>query len=172
MRSDTVKSGFDRVTVMNAFALDMAMGGSTNTVLHTPAIAHEAGIDFALQELNELAQRVPYICKVSPASKEVHMKDVNRAGGVSAILNELSKVDGALELSRPTVTGQTLGENIAHAAIKDNQVIRSTADPYSAMGSLAILFGNLAPNGSVVKVGAVDKKMLNQSSPARIYKSQ
>ncbi len=162
----------NRATVMNAFALDMAMGGSTNTVLHTLAIAHEAGIDFALQDLNELAQRVPYICKVSPASKEVHMEDVDRAGGISAILNELSKVDGALDLSRPTVTGQTLGENIAHAEIKDNQVIRSAADPYSVTGGLAILFGNLAPNGSVVKAGAVDEKMLNHSGPARIYESQ
>ena len=123
MRSDTIKSGvdrdlkprdiIDRTTIINAFAVDMALGGSPNRVLHTLAIAHEAGIDFALEDLSELAQRVPYICKVSPASKEVHMEDVDRAGGISAILNELSKVDGALDLSRPTVTGQALGENIA-----------------------------------------------------------
>ena len=182
MRSNTIKSGFDRdlkprdiidrTTIMNAFALDMALGDSTNTVLHTLAIAHEAGIDFALEDLNELAQRVPYICKMSPASKEVHMEDVDRAGGISAILNELSKVDGALDLSRPTVTGQTLGENIADAEIMDDQVMHSVADPYSVTGGLAVLFGNLAPNGSVVKAGAVDKKMLNHSGPARIYESQ
>ncbi len=100
-----------RETFMNAFALDMAMGGSTNTILHTIAIAIEAGIDFELKELNVLAEKVPYICKVSPASPFVHMEDVDKAGGISAILNELSKVKNILSLDKLTVTGKTLGEN-------------------------------------------------------------
>lgn len=159
-------------SIMNAFVLDMAMGGSTNTVLHTLAIANEAEIDFDLADLNKLSQKVPYICKVSPATKEVHMEDVDAAGGISAILNEISKVEGILDLSRLTVTGKTLGENIAQAEIKNSSVIRSVENPYSKTGGLAILFGNLAPFGSIVKTGAVDPKMMNHTGPARIYNSQ
>ncbi len=159
-------------SLMNAFVLDMAMGGSTNTVLHTLAIASEAEIDFDLAELNTLSQKVPYICKVSPATKEVHMEDVDAAGGISAILNEVSKVEGILNLDRLTVTGKTLGENIAQAEIKNSFVIRSVENPYSKTGGLAILFGNLAPFGSIVKTGAVDPKMMNHTGPARIYNSQ
>jgi dihydroxy-acid dehydratase len=159
-------------SIMNAFVLDMAMGGSTNTVLHTLAIANEAEIDFDLAELNTLSQKVPYICKVSPATKEVHMEDVDAAGGISAILNEISKVEGILDLSRLTVTGKTLGENIAHAEIKNSTVIRPVENPYSKTGGLAILFGNLAPLGSIVKTGAVDPKMMKHTGPARIYNSQ
>ncbi|PJC60923.1 MAG: dihydroxy-acid dehydratase [Ignavibacteria bacterium CG_4_9_14_0_2_um_filter_37_13] len=159
-------------SIMNAFVLDMAMGGSTNTVLHTLAIANEAEIDFDLAELNTLSQKVPYICKVSPATKEVHMEDVDAAGGISAILKEISKADGVLDLSRLTVTGKTLGENIAQAAIKNSSVIRSIENPYSKTGGLAILFGNLAPLGSIVKTGAVDSKMMKHTGPARIYNSQ
>jgi dihydroxy-acid dehydratase len=161
-----------RETFLNAFALDMAMGGSTNTVLHTLAIANEAEIGFDLKGLNELAERVPYICKVSPASKVVHMEDVDNAGGISAILNELSKIDGILDLSRPTVTGKTIGENISSAKVKDRNVIRSVEDPYSKKGGLAILFGNLATEGSIVKTGAVDPKMMKFSGPAKIFESQ
>lgn len=161
-----------RGTFLNAFALDMAMGGSTNTVLHTLAIANEAEMEFDLQELNTLAEKVPYICKVSPATKNIHMEDVDAAGGISAILNELSKLDDVLDLSRPTVTGKTLGENISSAEIKNKNVIRSIDTPYSAKGGLAILFGNLAPNGSVVKTAAVDPAMLVHTGPARIYNSQ
>lgn len=159
-------------SIMNAFVLDMAMGGSTNTVLHTLAIANEAEIDFDLAELNTLSQKVPYICKVSPATKEVHMEDVDTAGGISAILNEVSKVEGILKLERLTVTGKTLGENIAQAEIKNSSVIRSVENPYSKTGGLAILFGNLAPFGSIVKTGAVDPKMMNHTGPARIFNSQ
>ena len=159
-------------SIMNAFVLDMAMGGSTNTVLHTLAIANEAEIDFDLAELNTLSQKVPYICKVSPATKEVHMEDVDAAGGISAILNEISKADGVLDLSRLTVTGKTLGENIAQAEVKNSSVIRSIENPYSKTGGLAILFGNLAPFGSIVKTGAVDAKMMKHTGPARIYNSQ
>ncbi len=161
-----------RTAFNNAFALDMAMGGSTNTILHTLAIALEAGLEIDLHELNELSQRVPYICKVSPATKDVHMEDVDRAGGISAILKELSKKEGVIDQSAITVTGKTLGENIAHAEIKDSKVIRSISDPYSQTGGLAALFGNLAPQGSIVKTGAVDPKMMVHRGPARIFNSQ
>ena len=159
-------------SIRNAFALDMAMGGSTNTVLHTLAIAHEANIDFDLAELNEISKNTPYLCKVSPATPDVHMEDVDRAGGISAILNELSKKDDVLILDLPTITGQSLGENIAAAHSKDESIIRTIDSPYSQQGGLAVLFGNLAPNGSIVKTGAVDSKMLVHSGPARIYESQ
>ena len=159
-------------SIRNAFALDMAMGGSTNTVLHTLAIAHEANIDFDLAELNEISKNTPYLCKVSPATPDVHMEDVDRAGGISAILNELSKKDDVLILDLPTITGQSLGENIAAAHSKDESIIRTIESPYSQEGGLSVLFGNIAPNGSIVKTGAVDSKMLVHSGPARIYESQ
>ena len=159
-------------TIRNAFTLDMAMGGSTNTVLHTLAIAIEAGIDFDLEELNTLSRKTPYLCKVSPATRDVHMEDVDRAGGISAILSELSKKDNLLNLDCLTVTGQSLGKNIKDASIKDQTVIRAIDAPYSKEGGLAILFGNLAPNGSVVKTAAVDQSMLTHLGPARIYESQ
>ncbi len=159
-------------SIRNAFALDMAMGGSTNTVLHTLAIANEANIDFDLVELNEISKNTPYLCKVSPATPDVHMEDVDRAGGISAILNELSKKDNVLRLDLPTITGKSLGENIAAAHSKDESIIRTIDAPYSQQGGLAVLFGNLAPDGSIVKTGAVDSKMLVHSGPARIYESQ
>ncbi|HDY75805.1 MAG TPA: dihydroxy-acid dehydratase [Candidatus Marinimicrobia bacterium] len=159
-------------SIRNAFALDMAMGGSTNTVLHTLAIANEAGIDFDLNELNEISKKTPYLCKVSPATNDVHMEDVDRAGGVSAILNELSKKDGVLHLDQPTITGKTLRDNINSSHSLDKNIIRSIDDPYSKEGGLAVLFGNLTPKGAVVKTGAVDEKMLVHSGPARIYESQ
>lgn len=161
-----------RESILNAFALDMAMGGSTNTVLHTLAIAHEAGIDFDLEEINELSKKTPYICKVSPATKNVHMEDVDRAGGISAILNELSKVDGVLDLTRPTVTGKSIGENIKTAEVKDRSVIKSIDEPFRKTGGLSVLFGNLAPKGSIVKTGAVEEKMLAHKGPAVIFNSQ
>ena len=159
-------------TLLNALVLDMAMGGSTNTVLHSLAIATEAGIKINLEELNALSKRTPYICKVSPATNKVHIEDVDRAGGISAILNEISKIDGLLDLSRPTVTGKTLGENIKQSEIKDKNVIKSINDPYSKSGGLSVLFGNLAPNGSIIKSGAVDEKMLVFKGPAVVFNSQ
>ena len=158
-------------SIDNAFALDMAMGGSTNTVLHTLAIAREGGIDYSLERINAVAQRTPHLCKVSPAG-QWHMEDVDRAGGISAILKELSKKAGALNLERPTVTLRTLGENIAAATVKDREVILPIETPHSERGGLAILFGNLAPDGAVVKVGAVSPAMLRHCGPARIYDSQ
>ncbi|UCD38179.1 MAG: dihydroxy-acid dehydratase [Fidelibacterota bacterium] len=159
-------------SVRNAFALDLAMGGSTNTVLHTLAVAAEAGIHFDLATLNELTKRVPNICKVSPAVRDIHMEDVDAAGGVSAILKELARIDGLLDLACPTVTGKSLGGNIRAAKVSDRRVIRSIDDPYSPEGGLGVLFGNLAPQGSIVKTAAVAEDMLVHSGPARIYESQ
>jgi dihydroxy-acid dehydratase len=161
-----------RTAMLNAFALDLAMGGSTNTILHTLAIASEAELDFDFSELNDLSAKTPYICKVSPATTEVHIEDVDRAGGISAILKELSKVEGLLDLSAPTVTGKTLGENIASAEVLDRKVIRSVEEPYAATGGLAVLYGNLAPNGAVVKTGAVNPSMIKHTGPAKVYDCQ
>lgn len=161
-----------RRALLNAFALDFAMGGSTNTILHTLAIANEAELDFDFSELNALSAKTPYICKVSPATMEVHIEDVDRAGGISAILKELSKIDGLLDLTVPTVTGKSLGENIESAEVADRKVIRPVEDPYSATGGLAVLYGNLAPQGAVIKTGAVSAPMMKHSGPAKVYDSQ
>jgi len=155
----------------NAFALDVAMGGSTNTVLHTLAIAIEAGTPFRLSHLNEVSARVPYLCKVAPAGK-YHMEDVDRAGGISAILKTLSGKHGTLNLDCITVTGKTLGENIADAVAKDTDVIRPLDNPYSERGGLGVLFGNLAPNGAVLKTGAVAQSMQKFRGPAVIFESE
>lgn len=152
----------------DAIALDMAMGGSTNTVLHTLAIAHEAEIPYSLERINEIAEKVPHLCKISPAS-HWHMEDLHRAGGIPALLNELGKDGNTLHLDRPTVSGSTLGDSIRDAQIVDNAVIRPRHEPYDETGGLAILFGNLAPQGSVVKVGAVSPAMRQHSGPARVY---
>jgi dihydroxy-acid dehydratase len=155
----------------DAFALDMAMGGSTNTVLHTLALAHEAGVDYPLVRINAVAEKVPYICKVSPAGKW-HMEDVHRAGGIPAILNEVQRGTGMLHFDRLTVSGTTLGESIKGAEIKDEDVICRYDNAHSKRGGLAILFGNLAPKGAVVKVGGVSAAMMKFSGLARIYDSQ
>ncbi|HET6248329.1 MAG TPA: dihydroxy-acid dehydratase [Tepidisphaeraceae bacterium] len=155
----------------NAFALDVAMGGSTNTVLHTLAIAIEAGQPFDLAHLNEVSARVPYVCKVAPAGK-YHMEDVDRAGGISAILKTIAKKPGTLNLDCVTVTGRTLGENIGDATVKDTDVIRPIENAYSQTGGLAVLFGNLAPNGSVLKIGAVAPAMHKFKGPAVIFESE
>jgi dihydroxy-acid dehydratase len=154
----------------DAFALDMAMGGSTNTVLHTLALAHEAGLAYPLQRINALADRTPHLCKVSP-SGPWHMEDVHRAGGVPAILKSLDEA-GLLNGQRPTVSGQTLRESIAQARVTDPAVIRSAADPHSATGGLAILFGSLAPCGSVIKAGGVAPAMRKFAGPAVVFESQ
>jgi len=154
----------------NAFALDMAMGGSTNTVLHTMAIAHEAGVDYPLARLNDVAARVPNICKVSPSSS-YHLEDVDRAGGVSAILWELFKRPGILHRDARTVTGKTLYENVQGAESRDKECIRPLANAYSERGGLAILFGNLAPEGAVVKTAGVLPEMLKHRGPAIVFDS-
>ena len=158
-------------SVDNAFVLDMAMGGSTNTVLHTLAIANEAGVDYDLERINQLSKVTPNICKVSPSSS-YHIEDVRDAGGISAILAEISKVDGALNLDCPTVSGKTLGENIAGAETKDEACIHKIENAYSKEGGLSILTGNLAAEGAVVKTAGVDPKMLVHKGPAVIFESQ
>jgi len=155
----------------DAFALDMAMGGSTNTVLHALAIAHEGGLTYPLQRINTVADRVPYLCKVSPAG-HWHMQDVHRAGGIPAILSEVAKDDGVLHLDRITVTGKTLRDSLAGIDIQDEDVIRRRENAHSARGGLAILFGNLAPMGAVIKTGGVAPTMQKFAGPARIYESQ
>ena len=155
----------------NALVLDMAMGGSTNTVLHGLAVANEAGIKYDLGRINAISAKCPNICKVSPSST-VHVEDVDTAGGISAILNEVGKIPNLLNLDCLTVTGKTLGENIAGAEIKDKAVIHTLGNAYSKTGGLAILTGNLAPNGAVVKSAGVAPEMLEHSGPAVIFESQ
>jgi dihydroxy-acid dehydratase len=155
----------------DAFALDMAMGGSTNTVLHTLALAHEAGVDYPLERINAVADRVPYLCKVSPSGKW-HMEDVHRAGGIPAILNEIARSGNTLHMDRPTVSGKKLGESITGIKITDYEVIRPLENPHDQVGGLAILFGNLAPQGAVIKTGGVAANVHQHSGPARIYESQ
>lgn len=155
----------------DAFALDMAMGGSTNTILHGLAIANEAEVDYPLERINRISEKVPHLCKVSPAGKW-HMDDVHRAGGVPAILKEVQNATGLLHLDRMTVTGRTLGEEIADAEVKDHDVIRSAENAHSPHGGLAMLFGNLAPNGAVIKTGGVSAAMWKFRGPARIFESQ
>jgi dihydroxy-acid dehydratase len=156
----------------NALMLDMAMGGSTNTVLHTLAIASEAGIEYDLDRINAISARCPNICKVSPSTNKVHVEDVDAAGGISAILKEISKIPNLLNLDCRTVTGKTLGENIANAQIKNAEVIHSLENPYSKTGGLAVLRGNLAPKGCVVKSAGVAPSMLTHTGPAVIFDSQ
>ncbi|MGB8646275.1 MAG: dihydroxy-acid dehydratase, partial [Anaerolineae bacterium] len=155
----------------DAFALDMAMGGSTNTVLHTLAIAHEAGIEYPLSRINAVAAKVPHLCKVSPAGKW-HMEDVHRAGGIPGILSTIASGGNTLHLDRITVTTHSLRESVAAAPVADREVIRPLDNPHSRTGGLAILFGNLAPDGAVVKTGGVAAGMHDFSGPARIYESE
>lgn len=155
----------------DAFALDMAMGGSSNTVLHTLALANEAHVDYPLTNINTVAEKIPHICKVSPVGKW-HMEDVHRAGGIPAILNEIQRGTGMLHFDRLTVSGMKLGQSIKDMVIKDDDVIRRCDNAHSKYGGLKILFGNLAPNGAVVKVGGVSAEMMKFSGPARIYESQ
>jgi len=155
----------------NAFVLDMAMGGSTNTILHALAIAHEAGIAYDLDRINDLSKRTPNICKVSPSSA-YHMEDVDRAGGISAILKEISRVKGLLKIGTPTVTGKSLGRNFVRAHTLDPACIRPIENAYSPEGGLFILRGNLAPEGAVIKAAGVDPRMLRHTGPAVIFESQ
>jgi len=155
----------------NALALDMAMGGSTNTILHTLAVAHEAGVAFDLARIDAISRKTPTLCKVSPSS-QYHMEDVDRAGGIPAILAELFKVPGLMKRGCLTVTGKTLEENVGGASSKDPAVIRPLSDAYSREGGLAVLYGNLATEGAVVKSAGVDPKMLVYEGSAVIFESQ
>ena len=162
------KDVITRDSLHNAFAVDMALGGSTNSVLHLTAIAHEAGIDFPLSLINEISDSVPHICKLSPAS-DYHIQDLDSAGGIPAIMRELS---GLLKLGAKTVLGQPLGDVAKAAEVKNREVIRSLAQPYAATGGISILFGNLAPDGSVVKSAAVAPEMLIHRGPSRVFNSE
>lgn len=155
----------------DAFALDMAMGGSTNTVLHTLAIANEAEIEYNIEDINKVAERVPYLAKIMPAS-DFSMDDIEKAGGVSAIINELTKIPGAIHPERQTIAGVSMGELVKDYHIKNDQVIRTKDNPYSPVGGLSVLFGNIAPEGSVIKVGAVDPSIKVFSGEAIVFDSQ
>jgi len=153
--------------VRNALTVDMALGCSTNTALHLAAVAHEAGIDFSLKLINEISAVTPNLCHLAPAGPH-HMQDLNAAGGVPAVMAELHSL-GLLDTSLPTVTGHTVGENIADIRVKNHDVIRPAAEPYSATGGLAAMFGNLAPGGGIVKQSAVSPGMLKHSGPAKVF---
>ncbi len=159
-----------RAAFENAIALDMAFGGSTNTALHLPAIANEVGIELPMQVFNDIAARVPHVCSMSPGGPH-HLEDLYRAGGVQPILKMLAD-RGLLHNDEPTVTGNTVAENCADAEVKDSTVIRPFDDPYHKTGGLAVLFGNLAPDGAIVKESAVAPEMLNHAGPARIFDSE
>jgi dihydroxy-acid dehydratase len=151
-----IRNILNEKAVRNAFAVDMAMGGSSNTVLHMLAIAKEAGVAFAIKDINEISKNISHIAKISPSLSTVHMEDINRAGGVSAVMKEVSRRDnGILFLDSLTVTGESMGERIAHAEIKDTDVIHTLENPYSKVGGLAILFGNLALEGCVIKTAGI-----------------
>ena len=155
----------------NALALDMAMGGSSNTILHTIAVAHEAGVALTMADFNAIAERVPHICKVAP-SGHYYMEDVDRAGGIGAILKTLQGKPGILHADAFTVSGLTLGETISTAEVKDADVIRPLDKAYSPKGGLAVLFGNIAPDGCVVKTAGVSPVMMQFTGNAVIFESQ
>lgn len=156
--------------VDDAFALDMAMGGSTNTVLHMLAVASEAGIDYDLDRINHVAKKVPYLAKIAPSSS-FSMQDVHEAGGISAIIKTLADMGGVIHPDRITVSGQTLRENVADAEIKNPKVIHPLDEAYSKTGGLSVLFGNIAPKGAVIKVGGVDPSVKTFTGEAICFNS-
>jgi len=154
----------------NALAVDMALGCSTNTVLHLPAIAHEAGVSIDLNLINVMSQKIPHLCSLSPGGKD-HIENLDQAGGIQAVMNELNQFIG-LNDQCMTVTGKTVADNISQASILLPHVIRSVDNPYHRQGGLAVLFGNIAPDGCVVKQSAVCEAMMNHEGPARIFDSE
>jgi dihydroxy-acid dehydratase len=157
-----------RPSISNAFCVDMALGGSTNSVLHFMAIAHEADIKFPLSLINEISAKVPHLCKISPAG-EAHMEDLDLAGGIPAVMHEIA---GLLDGECKTVTLKPLSSIYRNARVKNHNVIKPLAKPYSKTGGLAVLFGNLAPGGAVVKSGAVDPRMMVHKGPARVFENE
>ena len=153
--------------VLNALTVDMALGCSTNSMLHLPAIAHEIGWDFDISFANEISAKTPNLCHLAPAGP-TYMEDLNEAGGVYAVMNELAQA-GLLHTECMTVTGKTVGENIKDCANLNPEVIRPLDNPYSTTGGLAVLRGNLAPDGSVVKRSAVVPEMMVHEGPARVF---
>jgi len=162
------KSIINSDAIFNAFMVDMALGGSSNSVLHLMAIANEAGADFKLATVNEISQRTPYLCKLRPSGPH-HIENLDMAGGIPAVMGELQ---GLLKLKSKTVTGKTVGENIAGVRTLDGEVIRSVKTAHTATGGLVILFGNLAPEGAVVKKAAVAPEMMLHRGPARVFDSE
>jgi len=156
--------------IENAIAVEMALGGSSNTMLHSLAIASEAGIPFDIDDFNRIREQVPQLCSLSPAG-EYHIQDLDRAGGVSALIKELSKKK-IINLGEITVTGQNIGQNIKNAYILDNKVIRTTENSYNTKGGIIFLKGNLAPQGAVVKSSAIHSDMLRHEGPARVFESE
>jgi len=154
----------------NAITVDMAFGGSTNTTLHLPAIAREAGIKISLQTFNQISEKTPHLCNMAPGGPH-HLDQLHQAGGIPALMNELSR-GGLIHLGALTVTGKKVGENIKRRNNRNPDVIRSIKRPYHATGGLAVLFGNLAPEGAVVKRSAVDDAMLRHKGPARVFNSE
>lgn len=154
----------------NALTVDMALGCSTNSVLHLPAIAHEIGLKLDLNQVNEISSKVPNLCRLAP-SGPYHVQDLYQAGGVQAVMKELTKKN-LLHLNLITATGRTVGENIQNARITDRNVIRDIDNPHSQTGGIAILKGNIAPDGAVVKRAAVAPEMLKHSGPARVFDSE
>lgn len=154
----------------NAIAVDMAIGGSTNTTLHLPAIAHEAGIDLPLSRFDEISKKTPYLTKLSPSGSH-HIVDLNEAGGIPAVMNELSKLN-LINLNCMTVTGKNVGENIANTKVIDTNIIHTIEAPYGKTGGIAILKGNIAPDCGVVKESAVSPEMLKHSGPAKVFDSE
>jgi len=150
-----IRNILNEKAVHNAFAVDMAMGGSSNTVLHMLAIADEAGVKFDIADINRISKRVSHIAKISPSLSTVHMEDINKAGGVSAVMHEMKKRGEDILLDNPTVTGESLYERIADAQILDPEIIHPIENPYSEVGGLAILFGNLAEEGAVIKTAGI-----------------
>ena len=159
------KEAFD-----NALTTDMALGCSSNSLLHLTAIAHEAGVPFDMHYVNTISERTPNLCHLAPAGHH-HMQDLQNEGGVYAVMNEISKLD-LLNLDIPTVTGKTVGENIAGVSSKKHEVVKSVEAPYSKTGGLAVLFGSLAPEGAAVKRSAVAAEMLVHQGPARVFESE
>ena len=155
-------------SIHNAFVIDMALGGSTNSILHLMAVAHEAEIDFSLSAINEISQRTPYLCKLSPAG-DYHIEDLDRAGGIAAVSKELQ---GLLNLNSKTASGKSMAEVISKGRVMDKEVIHSANTAYSATGGIAILSGNLAPEGAVVKRSAVAPEMMVHRGTARVFDSE
>jgi len=158
--------------IHNAFVVDMAMGGSSNTVLHMLSIAKEAGVDFDITQINKISENVAHIAKISPSLSTVHMDDINRAGGVNAVMKEVSRRGGTLYTDAMTVTGETLGERIKDAVIKDTNIIHTNENAYSPVGGLSILFGNLAEEGAVVKTAGITPNMRQFKGSAVCFNSQ
>ena len=156
--------------IKNGLAADMALGCSTNTMLHLPAIAHEAGVELDLHMVNGISDKTPNLCHLAPAG-DTYIEDLDRAGGIWAVMKELTKA-GLLDTSLPTVTGKTVGENLETAENLDTSLIRPLEEPYSKTGGIAALFGNLAPDGCVVKQSAVAPEMLRHKGPARVFNSE